>query len=164
MKRKGICLALVMMLILGMVGSTALAGNRPSSVISGGLSMWYWPGEGSITYIDVGYEKALNSGLALHGKGSLGLVSGVTNLGGLVGVKKYLAPTAPEGLWIGAFGTFSYFSVFGISATTFGGGVEGGYRYLYATNRRIELFAQVGNYTAGVGFAVSFGVNVSYAL
>ncbi|GAI62530.1 unnamed protein product, partial [marine sediment metagenome] len=37
MKKKGICLVLVMMLILGVVGSTALAANRPQSVFSGGL-------------------------------------------------------------------------------------------------------------------------------
>ena len=111
MKKKGICLVLVMMLILVMVGSTALAANRPQSVFSGGLSIWYWPGEGSITSIDVGYEKALSSGLALHGKGSLGLESGVTILGGLVGVKKYLGPTAPQGLWIGGFASLSNWSV-----------------------------------------------------
>lgn len=168
MKKKGICLVLVMMLILGVVGSTALAANRPQSVFSGGLSMWYWPGEGSITYIDLGYEKALNAGFALHGKGSLGLESGVTILGGLVGVKKYLGPTAPEGLWIGGFASVSDFSAplgegLRISANVFGFGAQAGYRYSFTPNLSIEPFAQVGYYTAEVGFASTFGANVGYA-
>ncbi len=169
MKRKGICLVLVMMLILGTVGSTALAGNRPGSVVSGGLSMWYLPGAGSITSIDVGYEKTLNTGLSFHGKGSLGLVSGATNLAGLVGVKKYLGPTAPEGLWIGGFGSISYWSIplgwLGtITGNIFGFGAEAGYRYFFTPKLSIEPFVQVGYYTAGVGFGFTFGANVGYAL
>ena len=168
MKKKGICLVLAMMLILGMVGSTALAGQRAGSVVSGGLSMWYWPGAGSVTSIDVGYEKVLNSGVALHGKGSLGLVSGATNLGGLVGVKKYLGPAAPEGLWIGGFGSISYWSIplgwLGtITGNIFGFGAEAGYRYSFTPNLSIEPFAQAGYYTAGVGFAFTFGANLGYA-
>ena len=168
MKKKGICLVLAMMLIVGMVGSTALAANRPQSVFSGGLSMWYWPGEGSITSIDVGYEKTLNAGFALHGKGSLGLESGVTILGGLVGVKKYLGPTAPEGLWIGCFASISNWSVplgwgLTISENLFGFGAEGGYRYFFTPNFSIEPFAQAGYYTGGVGFAFTFGANVGYS-
>ncbi len=168
MKKKGICLVLVMMLILGVMGSTALAANRPQSVFSGGLSIWYWPGDGSITYIDLGYEKALNAGLSLHAKGSMGLESGVTILGGLVGVKKYLAPTAPEGLWIGGFASVSNFSApFGgglrISENVFGFGAEAGYRYSFTPNLSIEPFIQVGYYTAEVGFASTFGANVGYS-
>ncbi len=169
MKKKGICLVLVMMLILGVVGSTALAGNRPQNIFSGGLSMWYWPGEGSITYIDLGYEKALNAGFALHGKGSLGLESGVTILGGLVGVKKYLGPTAPEGLWIGGFASVSDFSAplgegLRISANVFGFGAEAGYRYSFTPNLSVEPFARAGYYTSGVGFALSLGASIGYAL
>ena len=168
MKKKGICLVLVMMLILVMMGSTALAANRPQTVFSGGLSIWYWPGEGSITSIDVAYEKTLNAGFALHGKGSLGLESGVTILGGLVGVKKYLRPTAPQGLWIGGFASLSNFSAplgggLRISANVFGFGAEGGYRYFFTPNLSVEPFAQVGYYTAEVGFAFTFGANVGYS-
>lgn len=168
MKKKGICLVLAMMLILGVVGSTGLAANRPQSVFSGGLSVWYWPGEGSITSIDVGYEKTLNAGLALHGKGSLGLESGVTILGGLVGVKKYLGSTAPEGLWIGCFASLSNWSVplgwgLMISENLFGFGAEGGYRYFFTPNLSVEPFAQAGYYTGGVGFAFTFGANAGYS-
>ncbi len=167
MKKKGICLVLAMMLILGVVGSTGLAANRPQSVFSGGLSVWYWPGEGSITSIDIGYEKTLNAGFALHGKGSLGLESGVTILGGLVGVKKYLGPTAPEGLWIGGFASMTDFSAplgggLRISANVFGFGAEGGYRYFFTPNLSVEPFAQAGYYTAEVGFAFTLGVNLGY--
>ncbi len=168
MKKKGICLVLAMMLILGIVGSTALAANRPQSVFSGGLSMWWWPGAGSINHLDVGYERALNSDLAFHGKGSLGLVSGATNLEGLLGIKKYLGSTAPEGLWIGGFGSISYWSIpvgwLGtITGSIFGFGAEGGYRYFFTPNLSVEPFAQVGYYTLGLGFAFTFGANVGYS-
>jgi len=159
---KGICLALVVVLMLG-VGSIALAQERPQTVFSGGLSMWLWPGIGSVTSIDVGYEKALSTGLAFHGRGSLGLLSGVTNLGGLLGIKKYLGSTAPEGLWIGGFGAFSFFSAFGLSATTFGGGADAGYKYFFTPNLSIEPFAQVGYYTGGIGLAFTFGANVGFS-
>ncbi|TEU04014.1 hypothetical protein E3I16_00085 [Candidatus Aerophobetes bacterium] len=169
MKKKGICLVLVMMLILVMVGSTALAANRPQTVFSGGLSIWYWPGEGSITSIDVGYEKTLNAGFALHGKGSLGLESGVTILGGLVGVKKYLGPTAPQGLWIGGFASMDYWSVsfFGIeilSGTFFGFGAEAGYKYFFTPNLSVEPFARAAYYTGDRGFVLSLGASIGYAL
>jgi len=129
---KGICLALVVVLMLG-VGSIALAQERPQTVFSGGLSMWLWPGIGSVTSIDVGYEKALSTGLA------------------------------PEGLWIGGFGAFSFFSAFGLSATTFGGGADAGYKYFFTPNLSIEPFAQVGYYTGGIGLAFTFGANVGFS-
>jgi len=168
MKKKGICLILAVMLVLGILGGAALAQGRPQSVFSAGLSIWYWPGEVSVTSIDVGYEKALSSGLALHGKGSLGLRSGVTILSGLVGIKKYLEPTAPKGLWIGGFASLSNWSApvgggLMISQNVFGFGAEGGYRYFFTPNLSVEPFAQAGYYTAGVGFAFTFGANVGYS-
>jgi len=168
MKKKGICLVLVMMLILGVVGSTALAGNRPQSVFSGGLSMLL-PGGVTITYLDAGYERSLSSGLTFHGEAGLGLESGVTILRGLLGIKKYLKPTAPEGLWIGGFASMDYWSVnfFGIeifSETFFGFGAEAGYKYFFTPNLSVEPFARAGYYTSGVGFALSLGASIGYAL
>ena len=172
MKRKGICLLLAMMLILGVVGSTALAKNRLQSVFSGGLSMWFIPGVGSITYLDADYERAFNTDFNFHGKASLGLESGVTIIRGLLGIKKYLSSTSPEGLWIGGYGSLDYWSIAiprwdrwsdRWSGTFFGFGVEGGYRYFFTPNLSVEPFAQVGYYTAGVGFAFAFGANVGYS-
>ena len=163
MKGKGVCLILAMMLVLGMMGTTALATNRLPNIFSGGFSMRYWPGSDSITSIEIDYERALNTGLSLHAKGRLALLSGVTNLGALVGVKKYLEATAPEGLWIGAFGTFSHFSGSGDYETTFGGGAEAGYRYFFSPIISIEPYAQLGYYTAAVGFAFTFGANLGYS-
>ena len=60
MKKKGICLVLVMMLILGMAGSTVLAKNRPGCVVSTnviGLAQGV---------INLQYEKVLNPGMSLY--------------------------------------------------------------------------------------------------
>ena len=167
MKKKGICLVLAMMLILVMVGSTALAANRPQSVFSGGLSMWFVPGAGSITYLDADYERSFNPDFSFHGKASFGLESGITIIRGSLGIKKYLSSTGPEGLWIGGYGSLDYWSItvpgwFTASATFYGFGAEGGYRYFFTPNLSVEPFAQVGFYTGGLGLAFTFGANVGY--
>jgi len=163
MKRKGIYLALVTMLILGIVGSTALA---QESSFSGGLSLLL-PGDGTIMYLDGGYERVLNSGLALHGEAGLGLQSGVTIIRGLLGVKKYLNPTAPEGLWVGGFGSLDYWSDTipgGSWSGTFSGfGAEGGYKHFFTPQLSVEPFARVGFYTGGMGLALILGAGVGYA-
>ena len=163
MKKKGIYLVLVMMLILGILGSTTLA---QESVFNGGLSLLL-PGDGTIMYLDGGYERVLNSGLALHGEAGLGLQSGATILRGLLGVKKYLNPTAPEGLWVGGFGSLNYWSDtipgWSWSGTFFGFGAQGGYKRFFGPNLSVEPFARVGFYTGGVGLALIFGAGVGYA-
>lgn len=167
MKKKGICLVLVMMLVLGILGGAALAQRRPQTVFSGGLSMWFIPGAGSISYLDADYERAFNSDFSFHGKASLGIESGVTIIRGLLGVKKYLSSTGPEGLWIGGYGSLDYWSItipgwFSWSGTFLGFGAEAGYRYFFTPNLSIEPFAQAGYYTGGVGFAFTFGANFGY--
>lgn len=107
MKKKGICLVLAMMLILGMLGSTALAGNRPGSVISTNVRMDF------NRFINVEYEKVVSSGLSLYAAPFMGLGLGFTDIGTFAGGKYYLQGTAPEGLWIGGFGFIEYWSIFG---------------------------------------------------
>lgn len=167
MKKKGICLVLAVMLVLGIFGGAALAQQRPESVTGAGLSMWFLPGAGSITYLDADYERAFNADFSFHGKVSLGLQSGVTIIRGLLGIKKYLNSTGPEGLWIGGYGSLDYWSFtipgwYSWSGTFFGFGAEGGYRHFFTPNLSIEPFAQVGYYTGGLGVAFTLGANVGY--
>lgn len=168
MKKKGICLILAIMLILGMAGSTVLAEQRPGSVFSGSFSMLL-PGGGSITYFGADYERTLSSGLTVHGEASLSSETLVTGLRGLLGIKKYLKPTAPEGLWIGGFASMDYWSMsfLGIkiaSGTFFGFGAEAGYKYFFTPNLSVEPFVRVGYYTGDRGFALSLGAGIGYAL
>ncbi len=168
MKKKGVCLGLVVMLVLGILGGAALAQGRPQTVFSGGLSMML-PGGGTITYLDAGYERALSSGLAFHGEAGLGLESGVTILRGLLGIKKYLGSTPSEGLWIGGYGSLDYWSItvpgwFSWSGTFFGVGAEGGYKYSFTPKLSVEPFGRIGFYTGGIGLAFVLGANIAYAL
>jgi len=130
--------------------------------------MSWWPGLGSINYLDADYERAFNDDFSFHGKASLGLEGGVTIIRGLLGIKKYLSSTGPEGLWIGGYASLDYWSItvpgwFTASATFYGIGAEGGYRYFFTPNLSVEPFAQVGYYTGGLGLAFAFGANVGYA-
>ncbi len=170
MKKKRICLVLAMMLILGMVGSTALAGNRPQSVFSGSFSTMLAGGE-TITYFGAGYERTLSSGLTVHGEAGLGSESIVTRFRGLLGIKEYLRPMAPQGLWIGGFASMDYWSITFPgsdfhSGFFFGFGVEAGYKYFFTPNLSVEPFVRAGHYTGSgdQGFALSLGASIGYAL
>lgn len=168
MKKKGICLVLAIMLILGVVGSTGLAANRPQSVFSGGFSMLLPEGE-TITYFGAGYERTLGSGLTVHGEVSRGSESIVTTYRGLLGIRKYLKPTAPEGLWIGGFASMDYWSIIFLglkldSGTFFGFGAEAGYKYFFTPNLSVEPFARAAYYTGDRGFVLSLGASIGYAL
>ncbi len=164
MKKKGICLVLAMMLILGMVGSTALAGNRPGSVVSTEVLQLFQGG------INLQYERVLNPGMSFYAAPTVSFGGGVTGLGATAGIKKYFKPTAPEGFWFGGFGNFGYISGFGMSVTVFGGGANAGYKYFLTDKFTIEGSAGMA-YTyisagpfGGVGaFGTTYGVNVGYA-
>jgi len=169
MKKKGICLVLAMMLILGVVGTTALAKNRPGSVVSTnviGLAQGV---------INLEYEKVLNPGMSLYVSPRLLIGGGLTGFGMIAGIKKYLNSTAPEGLWFGGHGNFAYVSAGTIvSATGFGGGANAGYKYFLTDNFIIEgslglayiyMSASVLGYTyaAGGTFGVTGSIGVGYA-
>jgi hypothetical protein len=157
MKKKGICLVLAMMLILGMVGSTALAGNRPGSVISTEVF------SDLDRFINVEYEKVLNPGMSLYAVPYFGVGLGFTDMGVVAGIKKYLKPTAPEGLWIGGFGAFNYFSIWGFSGTIFSAGANAGYKYFITDKFTIEGSAGLA-YIVGLGFTTVYGINIGMAL
>ena len=163
-RRKGICLVLVMMLILGMAGSTALAGERPGSVISTEVF------DDLNGFINVEYEKVISSGLSLYAAPMIGLGLGYTQVGATAGAKYYLQGTAPEGLWIGGFGLFTYASILGFSVTGFGGGANVGYKYFITDRFTVEgkvglayVYARIGPFGAGA-FGTYYGVNVGMAL
>ena len=164
MKKKGICLVLAMMLILGVVGSTALAANRPASVVSTEVIALVQGG------INLEYEKVLNPGMSLYAAPTVSSGGGVTGLGVVAGIKKYFKPTAPEGFWLGGFGNFGYIFGFGISVTVFGGGANVGYKYFLTD--RFTLEGSVGlayeylslGILGGAGvFGTTYGVNIGYA-
>ena len=157
MKKKGICLVLAMMLILGVVGSTALAANRPGSVISTDLRMDF------DRLINVQYEKALSPTLSLYAAPFMGLGLGLTLVGAFAGGKYYLQGTAPEGLWVGGFGLIEYASIFGFSDTAFGGGANAGYKYFITDKFTVEGNAGL-VYVVGAGFDLIWGVNLGIAL
>ena len=165
MKKKGICLVLVMMLILGMVGSTALAGNRPQSVVSTSVIQLFQGG------INLQYERVLNPGMSFYAAPSIALGGGAIGFGVTAGIKKYLSPTAPEGFWLGGFGNFAYASALGISATVFGGGANVGYKYFITDRFTLEgsigaayEYLSLGVFGGAGGFGVMYAVNVGYAL
>ena len=167
MKRKGICLALATVLMLGVLGSAAVAQERPESIFSGNLSLLLVAGV-TLVYLDGGYERVLSPGLTLHGAAGLGFDGGATIVRGLLGVKKYLSPTAPEGLWLGGFGSLDYWSItipgWVTGSGTFSGfGAEGGYKLFLAPNVSVEPFARLGFYTSGGGIGLAFGASVGYA-
>jgi len=169
MKKKGICLVLVMMLILGVVGSTALAANRPNSVVSTNVLSLV---QGTI---NLEYERVLSPGMSFYASPRLLIRSGLTGFGMIAGIKKYLNPTAPEGLWFGGHGNFAYVSAGTIvSATGFGGGGNAGYKYFLTDNFIIEgslglayiyMSASVSGYTyaAGGTLGVTGSIGVGYA-
>ncbi len=169
MKKKWISLVLVMMLILGVVGSTALAQQRPGSVISTN------PIGLLLAVINVEYEKVLNPGMSLYAAPMLMIRSGITAFGGRAGVKKYFRPTAPEGFWLGGFGNFAYVSAGTVaSAASFGGGANVGYKHFFTDNFIIEgslglayiyMSASVFGYTyaAGGTLGVTGSIGVGYA-
>ncbi len=165
MKKKGICVILVMMLVLGMVGSTALAGNRPQSVVSTSVIQLFQGG------INLQYERVLNPGMSFYATPSVSLGGGAIGFGATVGIKKYFGPTAPEGFWFGGFGNFAYVSALGISATVFGGGANVGYKYFITDRFTLEgsigaayEYLSLGVLGGAGGFGVIYAVNVGYAL
>ena len=169
MKKKGICLVLVMMLILGMAGSTVLAEQRPGSVISTN------PLGLLLGVINVEYEKVLNPGMSFYVAPIVAIWGGVTVLGGRAGVKKYFGPTAPEGFWFGGFGNFAYVSAgTTVSATSFGGGANVGYKYFFTDNFSLEASLGLAfiymsmsvsgyGYGAGATLAPAGSIGVGYA-
>ena len=80
MKKKGICLVLVMMLMLVMVGTTALAGNRPGSVVSTNVLQLLAGG------INLQYEKVLNPGMSFYVSPAVALATGATGFGATAGI------------------------------------------------------------------------------
>ena len=157
MKKKGICLVLVMMLILGMVGSTALGGQRAGSVISTDVRM------DLNQFVNLEYEKVISSNLSLYVKPFIGLGLGFTDMGAMAGAKYYLQGTAPEGLWVGGFGLFEYWSIWGLSGTAFGGAANAGYKYFITDKFTVEGNAGLA-YVSGGGFNLVWGINVGMAL
>ena len=168
-KRKGICLGFAMMLIVGMVGSTALAEERPATVVStNALSVL-----GGV--INVQYERVLSPGMSFYASPRLLIGGGLTGLGMIAGIKKYLNPTAPEGLWFGGHGDFAYVSAGTIaSGTGLGGGADVGYKYFLTENFTIEgslglaymyMSVSVLGYSWGAGgtFGVTGSIGVGYA-
>ncbi len=172
MKKKGICLVLAMMLILGVVGSTALAGNRPQNVVSTsdiGLVL------GSINLVE--YERAINSGISFYVAPGLGFVR-INSLranifGAMAGIKKYFGGTALGGLWFGGYGGFFRTTVslkiFGVtfsdSLNIFVGGTNVGYKYFITDRFTIEGRLGAMFFTSDElrGFGLTNGVNVGYA-
>ena len=157
MKRKGVCLVLVMMLMLGVVGSTAVAANRPGSVVSTDVRM------DLDKFINLEYEKVMSSRLSLYVKPFIGLGLGFTDMGAMAGAKYYLQGTAPEGLWIGGFGFVEYCSLIGFSETVFGGAANAGYKYFITDKFTVESNAGLINVSGG-GFQLTWGINVGMAL
>jgi len=153
MKKKGICLVLAVMLVLGIFGGAALAQQRPGSVISTEVF------DDLKGFINVEYEKVISSVLSLYAAPWVGLGLGSTSMGAMAGGKYYLQGTAPEGLWIGGFGTFSYSS----SSTSFGGGANAGYKYFITDRFTVEGKASLA-YVVGGGFGLELGVNIGVAL
>ena len=157
MKKKGICLVLVMMLMLGTVGSTALAGQRAGTVISTDIRM------DLNRLVNVELERTMSDTLSLYAAPYMGLGLGFTLMGATAGGKYYLQGNAPEGLWIGGFGFIEYVSIFGISATAFGGGANAGYKYFITDKITIEGNAGLA-YVVGLGFSSVWGINAGFAL
>ena len=157
MKKKVICLVLVMMLILGTMGSTALAStHRPKSVIS--TSVWLDINR----FINLEYERKINPAMSLYVAPFIGIAR-PTWVGARAGGKYYFLGTAPEGLWIGAFGTVSYKSIPGFSEINFGGAANAGYKLFITDIFTVE--ANVGlDYILVGGFNVVWGVNVGIGL
>lgn len=165
-KRKGINLVLTTMLMLGILGSAALA--QEGSIKSVALSMML-PGGGTIICVEARYEIVLNPSLTLDADGRLGLATGGIDIfGGQLGIRKYLTPTAPEGLWIGGFGSVDFWTLTIIpewlewSGMIFGLGAEGGYKYFFTPELSVEPFVRVGLYTAGLGLALTVGASLGY--
>ena len=164
MKKKGIYLVLAMMLILGMVGSTALAANRPGSVISTNVPQLFQGG------INLQYERVLSPGMSFYVSPAIALTTGGTGFGATAGIKKYITPTAPEGLWLGGFGNFAYVSALGISVTVFGGGANVGYKYFLTDRFTLEgsiglayEYLSLGIFGGAGAFGMTYSANVGYA-
>ena len=161
MKGKGriICLGLAVMLIVGILGGTALTQDRPSNVVSTDVVSLV---QG---VINLQYEK-VNPGMSFYGAPFVGFGGGVTAIGATAGIKKYFQPTAPEGFWFGGFGLLEYISLIGGSITTVGGGGNVGYKYFITDELTIE--GSIGlayAYILGWGgaFGAVYGINVGYA-
>ena len=158
MRKKVICLVLVMMLMLGIMGSTALAaGHRPGSVISTEVF------DDLQRFINVEYERVISSNMSLYTVPYLGLGLGLTAMGAQAGGKYYLQGTAPEGLWIGALGEILYMSVPGASAIVFTVGANVGYKYFITDMFTVEARGGL-EYAFGLGLLPSFGINVGMGL
>ena len=157
MRKKVICLVLVMMLILGTMGSTALAaGHRPGNVISTDI----WLDINRV--INVEYERRINSAMSLYVSPFI-VPIGITLLGTKVGTKVYFLGTAPEGLWIGAFGMVTYASIPGASAASFAVAGNAGYKLFLSSILTVE--ANVGyGYSFGGSGALTWGAHVGLGL
>lgn len=170
MKKKGICLVLAMMLILGMVGSTALAANRPQSVVSTSVIQLFQGG------INLQYERVVSPVMSFYVSPAITLATGATGFGATAGIKKYFSPTAPEGFWFGGHGNFAYVSAGGgiASGTAYGGGANVGYKYFLTDNFIIEgslglayIYMSISvfgyPYAAGGTFGTTGSIRVGYA-
>ena len=158
MRKKVICLVLVMMLMLGIMGSTALAsGHRPKSVISTNVVFDIY------RIINVQYERVISSNMSLYAVPYLGLGFGVTTMGIQAGGKYYLQGTAPEGLWIGGFGMVTYASIPGASIASFAVAGNAGYKLFLSSILTVE--ANVGyGYAFGSGGSLTWGANIGLGL
>ena len=157
MRKKVICLVLVMMLILGTMGSTALAsGHRPKSVIS--TDIWYDINR----VINLEYERSVNRAMSLYVAPFVAPV-GITILGTKVGTKIYFLGTAPEGLSVGALGEILYKSVPGAPETVFTVGANIGYKYFITDMFTVEARGGL-EYAFGLGLLPSLGINVGIGL
>ena len=157
MRKKIICLVLVMMLILGTMGSTALAaGHRPGNVIS--TDVWW----DINTIFNLEYERRVNRAMSLY-VNPFFVPIGITLLGTKVGTKIYFLGTAPEGLWIGGFGMVTYASVLGASAVSFAIAGNAGYKLFLSSILTVE--ANVGyGYTFGGSGSLTWGAHIGLGL
>jgi len=127
-----------MVLLAGTLAGTVLAQQRPKKVISingNGLVQLYQEQVGITSALFRGaigleYEKVRSPNSSLYVVPSLSFGSGALGIRGIVGMKNYTNPTAPEGFWWGLYGNFGLATdLWGIALYTAGAGLNIGYKY-----------------------------------
>lgn len=162
-RRSTVFVVLVGILSLLLAGGPGLAQDRPQSVVStnviGTMGL-------SRSFINLEYERAMSPGVSFYVAPGIGFGLGTTAFGVTAGIKKYFGKPAPEGFWVGGFGTFLTAGAMGYSATAFGGGANGGYKYFITDRFTVEGRLGGAYYIiSGVGgwFDLAAGLNVGYA-
>jgi len=141
-KMKGICITVVACLVLGVLGGTGLAAERPQRVIaaSGSGLVELYEDEVGVTSalfrgaVGLEYEKVTNPNSSFYVVPALTFGGQIPGVKGTVGLKKYIKPTAPEGFWWGVHGSLGLAVDEGIALTIPGGGLNVGYKYFLPKN------------------------------